>query len=339
MSDPILYYVTLLVVYGAVYAIACAGLSLQFAVTGVANFAYIIFQAAGAYTAAILTLGPASSTGFQHYVGGAHWPFPLPMIAAMVVGAVMSGFVAFLGIRKLRSDYLAIVLLVCCLIATAVAEGNPGLVGGSTGLALVPQPLLFLFHNDSQSLGYRLLYTAIALVLCVACYVVVHRVTESPYGRRLRALRENEAAAESQGISVFRSHLVVLMVGGAMAGLSGAILVEFVSAWAPSSWLYPETFVFFIALIAGGLGNNWGALLGAILLPLAIGEGVRYLPTFSSPTFTVALQWIVIGAIPLFFMWFRPQGIIPERRRRFKRGWLPEWPGSPAALRPDRSGS
>lgn len=324
MNDPILYYVTLLVVYGTVYAIACAGLSLQFAVTGVVNFAYIVFQAAGAYTAAIVTLGPASSFGFQHYIGGTHWPFPLPLVAAMVVGAVMSGFVAFIGIRNLRADYLAIALLVCSLIATEVAEGNRGLVNGATGLALIPQPLLGLFHNNPQSLSWRLVYTGIALLLCVGCYVVVHRITESPYGRRLRALRENEPAAQAQGISPFRSQLVVLVVGGAMAGLSGGILVEFIGAWAPSSWLYPETFVFFVALIIGGLGNNWGALLGAVLLPLAIGEGVRYLPQFGSATLTVALQWIVIGALPLVFMWFRPQGIIPERRRTVNKSWLPE---------------
>lgn len=320
MSNPIIYYVTLLTVYGAVYAMACAGLSLEFGVTGVINFGYIIFQAAGAYTAAVLTLGPSSSSGFQHYVGGAHWPFPLPLIAAAVVGAALSAVVALLGIRRLRSDYLAIVLLVASLIATTVATNATTLVGGAAGLALVPHPLVYLFGNDAQGVGYNVAFAIGASLLAAACLVVVHRITESPYGRRLRALRENELAAAAQGISTFRMHLVVVTVGGAMAGLSGGILVQYISAWAPSGWFYPETFVFFTALIVGGMANNWGALLGAILVPLGIGEGVRYLPTIGSATLTVALQWIVIGLLPLVIFWFRPQGIIPERRRRFAGG-------------------
>jgi branched-chain amino acid transport system permease protein len=318
--NPVVYYVTLLAVYGAVYAMACAGLSLEFGITGVINFGYIIFQAAGAYTAAILTLGPSSPSDFQHYVGGSNWPFPLPLVAAAVVGAVLSAGVALLGIRRLRSDYLAIVLLVASLIATTVATNATSLVGGDAGLALVPHPLVWLFGNNAQSVGYNLAYAIGTAVLAALCLVVVHRITESPYGRRLRALRENEFAAAAQGISSFRTHLVVVMVGGAMAGLSGGLLVQYISAWAPSGWLYPETFVFFTALIVGGMANNWGALLGAILVPLGIGEGVRYLPTIGSATLTVALQWIVIGLLPLFIFWFRPQGIIPERRRRFVGG-------------------
>jgi len=317
VSNPIIYYVTLLAVYGAVYAMACAGLSLEFGVTGVINFGYIIFQAAGAYTAAVLTLGPSSSSDFQHYIGGARWPFPLPLIAAAVVGAALSAGVAVLGIRRLRSDYLAIVLLVASLIATTVATNATRLVGGAAGLALVPHPLVSLFNNNAQGVGYNVAFAVGAAVLAALCLLIVHRITESPYGRRLRALRENELAAEAQGISTFRMHLVVVMVGGAMAGLSGGILVQYISAWAPSGWFYPETFVFFTALIVGGMANNWGALLGAILVPLGIGEGVRYLPTIGSATLTTALQWIVIGLLPLVIFWFRPQGIIPERRRRF----------------------
>lgn len=317
MSNPTVYYVSLLTVYGGVYAMACGGLSLEFGVTGVINFGYIIFQAAGAYTAAILTLGPSSPSDFQHYFGGAHLPFPLPLVAAAVVGAVLSAGVALLGIRRLRSDYLAIVLLVASLIATTIATNATSLVGGAAGLALVPHPLVWLFGNNASGNGYNLAFAGGVVVLAAVCFVVVHRVTESPYGRRLRALRENEFAAAAQGISAFRSQLVVLMVGGAMAGLSGGILVQYIGAWAPSGWLYPETFVFFTALIVGGMANNWGALLGAILVPLGIGEGVRYLPSIGSATLTVALQWIVIGLLPLVIFWFRPQGIIPERRRRF----------------------
>lgn len=318
MSNAFVYYLTLIVVYAAVDAMACAGLSLEFGVTGVINFSYIVFQAAGAYTAAVLTLGPETATSFQRYVGGATWPFPVPLLAAAVVGALLSGVVAVIGIRRLRSDYLAIVLLVASLIATTIATNQANLVGGAAGLSLVPHPLVAMFGNNAEGTSYNLFYAGLATVLCVLCYVVVHRITESPYGRRLRALRENEPAAMAQGLSPFRMQLVVLMVGGAMAGLSGGLLVQYVSAWAPSGWFYPETFVLFTALIIGGLGNNWGALLGAVVVPVGIGEGTHYLPQIGSPTLMVALQWIVIGILPLVFLWFRPQGLIPERRRIFR---------------------
>jgi len=315
--NVVIFYVTLILVYFAVDAMACAGLSLEFGVTGVVNFAYIVFQAAGAYTAAVLTLGPASPSGFQQYIGGAHWPFPLPLIAAAVVGALLSLVVAVLGVRRLRTDYLAIVLLVAALIATTVATNQDGLVGGAAGLALVPHPLVALFGNKAAGLSYNVFFAGFSLLLCALCFLIVHRVTDSPFGRRLRALRENEVAAMAQGFSPFRLQASVLMVGGAMAGLSGGVLVEYVTAWAPSGWLYPETFVLFTALIVGGLGNNWGALVGALVVPTGIGEGIQYLPHFGSPTLTVSVQWIVIGLLPLLFLWFRPQGLIPERHRRF----------------------
>lgn len=317
MSTALVYYGSLLLVYGAVYGIACAGLNLQFGVTGVVNFAYIIFQAAGAYTAAVLTLGPSSPVSFQHYVGGATLPFPIPLIAAAAVGALLALGVGLLGIRRLRSDYLAIVLLAASLIATAVATNQDGLVGGAAGLALVPKPLGSLFGGIVTNESYNLFFSLLAAVLCAVSYVIVHRITESPYGRRCRALRDNEPAAMALGVSPFRHQAGVLLVGGALAGLSGALLVEYISAWAPSGWLYPETFVFFTALIVGGTGSNWGALVGAIVVPLGIGEGARYLPQFGSPELMVSLQWIVIGLLPLIFLWFRPQGLIPERRRVF----------------------
>jgi len=83
------FYISTVLIYLGVDVIACWGLNLQFGVAGLVNFAFIIFQAAGAYTAAVLTLGPATKGGFQQYVGGAHWPFPLPILAAGLVGAAL----------------------------------------------------------------------------------------------------------------------------------------------------------------------------------------------------------------------------------------------------------
>jgi branched-chain amino acid transport system permease protein len=116
------------------------------------------------------------------------------------------------------------------------------------------------------------------------------------------------------GLDVNRLRMLVFVVGGAIAALSGAVLVGFISAWSPDAWLYPETFAFFTAVMVGGLGNNLGALIGAVLVPTLLLEGVTLLPTFANPTVSLGLQWVIIGVVIIAFLWFRPQGIVPERK-------------------------
>jgi branched-chain amino acid transport system permease protein len=145
----------------------------------------------------------------------------------------------------------------------------------------------------------------------------VHIVTSSPLGRTLRAIRDNEQAAAALGKNVTGLRMLAFVLGGVIAGVSGAILVEFISAWSPGSWLYPETFVYFTAVIVGGSGNNLGVMVGALLVPVAFLEATRFVPQFGPPGFIDALQWIIVGVLALVFLWFWPRGVIPERRRRF----------------------
>jgi branched-chain amino acid transport system permease protein len=145
----------------------------------------------------------------------------------------------------------------------------------------------------------------------------VHIVTSSPLGRTLRAVRDNEQAAAALGKNVTGLRMLAFILGGVIAGISGAVLVEFISAWSPGSWLYPETFVYFTAVIVGGSGNNLGVMVGALLVPVAFLEATRFLPQFGPPGLIDALQRIVVGALALIFLWFWPRGVIPERRRRF----------------------
>lgn len=316
MSAATQYYIVTILVYVFVNMIAAWGLDLQFGVTGVLNFAFIVFQAIGAYTAAVLSLGPASASGgFQQYVGGAHLPFPLPIIGALVAGALASGVVGLITLRRLRSDYQAMVMLVVSVIATAVAESEIGLVNGSAGLSLIPNPVVGLtsLSRQTQNWVFVGLCGAVTLIVGAIMYALVY----SPYGRVLRAVRENEAAIEALGRSSIRARLHVFVIGGALAALSGALLAEFVGAWAPSGWLYPETFVFFTAVIVGGRGSVIGVAVGAALIGVGVQQAVQYLPIGSDPTVLASLEWIITGALTLAFLWVRPQGLIPERRRRF----------------------
>ncbi|MCU1495118.1 MAG: hypothetical protein JWO62_2882 [Acidimicrobiaceae bacterium] len=318
MSTAMQFYVSNLLVYLGVDVMACLGLNLQFGVAGIVNFAFIIFQAAGAYTAAVLTLGSSSAGGgFQSYIGGARLPFPVPFLAAAVVGGLLSLLVGLVALRKLRTDYQAMVMLVISLIATTVATNATGLVNGSNGLATIPKPLQSVL--GLSLVGYQWVYVAITFAFCALVWVGVHRITSSPLGRTLRAVRDNEAAAGALGKNVTVLRLVAFVTGGAIAGLSGAILVQFISAWSPGSWLFPESFVYFAALIVGGSGNNVGAAVGALLVPVAFLESTRYIPQFGYPGLVDALQWVVVGLLTLTVMWFRPKGVFPERPGRFAR--------------------
>src|ERR1019366_2904387 len=93
--------------------------------------------------------------------------------------------------------------------------------------------------------------------------------------------------------------------------------VGFINLWDPAAWGYAESIVLFAAVIIGGLGNHKGAILGAILVPLGFLEASRYIPdTFGRPGLVPALQWVAVGLVIVLFLWFRPQGLVPERRRR-----------------------
>src|SRR5665213_1352559 len=134
------YYISSLAVYWIIGSIAGLGLNLQFGAAGILNFAFIIFQAMGAYVAALLTLGPDTSFGgFQQYIFGARLPFPLPVLGGVLAAGLLSLIIGAVGLRKLRRDYQAMVMLVISVIATTVATGDRGLVNGTAGLALVPR--------------------------------------------------------------------------------------------------------------------------------------------------------------------------------------------------------
>jgi branched-chain amino acid transport system permease protein len=309
------YYITTLLVYAGVDAIACLGLSQQFGIGGVTNFGFIIFQAAGAYAASVLSLPPDSANGaFQSYVGGLNLPFPFPWIGAAIVGGLLAvPFASILG-RRLRGDFAAVGLLVTAVMFNLLVTNYRPLLNGAAGLSLVPAPLQDTINP--QSVNYQWAYGIVAVVLAFVTYRFVRRITDSPYGRTLRAMRDNDVVADSLGKNLRSLRTSSLVIGGAIAGLSGGVLVGFINLWDPQAWGYAETVVLFAAVIIGGLGNHRGAVLGAILVPVAFEEATRYIPPVPNhPDLIPALQWVVIGVLIVLFLWFRPQGILPERRR------------------------
>ncbi|MDR0344377.1 MAG: branched-chain amino acid ABC transporter permease [Nocardiopsaceae bacterium] len=309
------YYLLTMCVYVVVGIVACWGLNLQFGEAGVLNFAYIVFVAAGAYTTSLLSLGPHTSASYQHYFWGTTLPWPLPWLAAGVVGGVLGLLVGLLVLRRLRGDYQAMVLLVVSMMCTYLVSADPGLLNGGIGLSDIPAPYKNLLHTGQ--VGYEVFYLGLSILAALVVFEALRRLNASPLGRTLRAVRENEQAAEAIGYNIAAMKLLVMVIGGAVAAVAGAIEVEFIGAWAPAGWTYPETFGLFAAVIVGGRGNLGGVAVGAFLVQGLFLEGTVLLPHIGSPQVIGAIQWMSLAALILLFLWFRPQGVIPERRRRF----------------------
>ena len=136
------FYVSTLLVYFAIDLLCAWSLNLQYGYAGVINFAFIVFQAAGAYAASVVVLG--SDTGinsYQTYILGAQVPFPLPLVAAALAGAFLSGVIGLFALRRIRRDYQAAVMLIVSLILYQVVSADIHLFNGSNGLTGVAHPL------------------------------------------------------------------------------------------------------------------------------------------------------------------------------------------------------
>jgi len=187
--------------------------------------------------------------------------------------------------------------------------------GGDNGLRGIPGPDLF-----GLSLADSTRYYYFVAVIVLLAFAAVLRMNDSPFGAVLRAIRENEYTAAACGKDVFRLRIMAMMIGGVIAAVGGALFFEFINTVQPSEWNVPETFVIFAALIVGGRGNNWGAVLGAILVPVGFLEGSRLLPqSWINPNLVDPLRWIIIGLVLILVLYLRPQGIIPERKARFPK--------------------
>lgn len=315
------YYIATLTVYFGVNVLSALSLNLQFGFAGVVNFGYIIFQAVGAYIAAVVVLGPSSA--FQQYVFGARLPFGVALLLATVAGALLSLVIGLFSLRNIRRDYQAAILLIISLIATQVVQGYVPLFNGSNGITGVPRPLSSLPLSLQQ---YQWAYAGWVLLVAVCAYAVVTWLSRSPWGRALRAMRDQEDAAAAIGLNVTALRLQVFVIGGALAGLSGGLLVEYIGAWSPDAWGYAETFVIFTALFVGGIGNYRGAVLGVLLVPIIFLELPRFLPQVGYPGLMDSIEWIAIGAVWMLCLYARPQGIVPERRNRAPRARAVEPP-------------
>lgn len=307
------YYVTLLIVFFVVYAMSALSLNMQFGQGGIINFAFIVFQSAGAYACAITSLG-SKANGFQlgqTYFWGTSLPFPLPFLVGGVVGGLLALVLGPATLRKMRRDYQAATMIVIAIIANQLVVNTQSFLNGDAGLSGINPPLSS--HLPSNPNTYSWIYAGWALFVCLGVYLFSRRLGQSPLGRTLRAIRDDEDAAAGVGKNPWGTRMIVFVIGGVIAGLSGALLIEFISAWSPSAWGYQESFVILVAVILGGTGNERGSLVGAFIVGIVLTQAPTFLPAFGYPGLIDSLDWVILGVVWIVMLWLRPSGLIPER--------------------------
>jgi len=307
-----------LLVYFGTDVIAAWGLNLQYGVAGVLNFGYIAAVAIGAYMFGALTLGPDSGNGgYQSYIIGLHLTPALGFLGAALSGCIFGGVIGLLGMRRLRPDYQAIVLLVVAVVALTVVQADTGLFNGNSGLSLIPNPV----GLTGPATGNGWFYVAIVFGACIVCYRVLRRFTDGPLGRSLRALRDDDVAAAAIGKNVVALRILVQIVGGGFGALAGALLVGFIGAWSPSAWQFAESLSLLTAIIVGGYANNVGVIAGALLVPVIFQQATQYVPGLASNAeLATDIGWMATAVLTIGFIWWRPGGIIAERRPRYGSG-------------------
>jgi branched-chain amino acid transport system permease protein len=314
-----------LLVYFATDLLGAWGLNLEYGVAGVLNFGYIAIVAFGAYAYGVLTLpNPATNGNFEKYVLGLHLEPALAFVIVVAAGCIFGGLIGLVGRHRLRPDYQAIMLLVVSAVALAFSEADTSIVNGNPGLSLLPNPL----GTTGPTAGNGWVYVAILFGICVVSYFVLRRFSDGPLGRSLRAVRDDPDAALAIGKNVIGLRLLVQVVGGGFGALAGALLAAFIGAWAPSAWQFAETLSLLTAVIVGGVASNYGVVAGVVLVPVILQQLSQYVPGLNTrPQLAADIGWMVTSALTIVFIWFRPTGIIPDRRPRYGLGRR-SWPWS-----------
>jgi branched-chain amino acid transport system permease protein len=272
-------------------------LNLIWGLAGMVNLGLAGFYAVGAYASALLAVRW-------------HWPVPLAWAAATLVSAALGSVVALITAR-LRGDYLAIVTLGFAEVVRLIASNEIWLTGGTDGISGIPGP----GHGTLSPLGANILWFCLVwLVVALAGYGLA-RLSAAPFGRVLRAIRDDETVAQVAGKRTLSCKVQAFTVGAGVLGLAGALYAHYNAYVAPDDFAPLVTIYIVLALTAGGTGNMAGAVLGAVLV-VALTEGTRFLGAAIpglSPVQIASLREGTIGAALILVLLLRPQGMLPER--------------------------
>ena len=287
---------SIVVCFSAILALA---LNLQWGLGGMVNFGLAGFYALGAYSCALLML----KGGFNTFFGA---------LGAMAIVGVVSGVIAFATLRVTEEDYFAIVTLGVGEMLRLVALNEDWLTRGALGITGIPRPLNDLI--DPPRYPYFML--GLCVLVLMACIWFLNRLARSPFGRVVRAVREDDVVAATLGKNVLWARVRIFAIGGALMGLAGSLHAFYYQYIDPTQFSNIVIAYAFMAVIAGGRGAHLGTVAGAAVVMLLL-EGSRFakdlLPGLESDQLA-AIRIIMIGVGLILLLIYRPQGFLREYR-------------------------
>lgn len=300
-------YALFMGIFIGIYALLALGLNIQWGFAGLFNAGIAGFFAVGAYTSAVLT-----SPYAEGRLGGFELPFYVGWIGSMIAAALIAWPIGKICLR-FRSDYLAIATIGVAEIIRLVIKSEAELTNSARGITNIPRP-----YGDLPYVQSQMAYLGIVAIVLLVAYLMVERQFNAPWGRMMRAIRDNELAARAMGKNVEYRRLEAFIFGSALMGLGGALFAHFNRSITPEA-IDPmvATFLVWIMLILGGSGNSRGAILGAAVVWTI--WSVSEIATDQLPQeYAVKAKYIrlfLIGLMLQLVLRFRPEGLLPEPLR------------------------
>jgi len=341
VPSGILSYVVSFLIMASIFSVLTLGINIHWGYTGLFNIGIAGFFAIGAFTSALITL--AMPVGSAAIYTKQAFGLGLPFLVGVLGGGVVSGIIAFLigvPVLKLREDYLAIATIGIAEIIRLIFQSERWLANGPQPLRGIPRPLYCLFQQPPCSwlpqsvqgwleplkpIDYNYLYLVIVVLFVVFIYLAIERAIRSPWGRVLRAIREDETSTAMTGKNIFSYRMQSLVLGAVIMGIGGGLYAHFMVSidYAHFTPLY-STFIIWVMLMLGGSGNNRGAILGAFLI-WAVWVGSTFLTDAIKPILEAIdpklparspyIRYLLIAVILEVILLFRPQGIWGEEKK------------------------
>jgi len=285
-------YVAHYLVMVGIYTILAVSLNLLVGYAGIFSLAHAAVYGIGAYASALVAL--KLGLGFW---GG--------LIVAAVAGACAA---ALVGIPSLRvaGDYYIVASFGLQVVILTVFMNWTDLTNGHAGLAGIPRPRVFGLVIDNP-----FKYVVLSLTLATLTYAICHRLTNSAFGRTLRAVREDEIAAQATGKNVVLVKIVITTISSALGALGGSLYAHYITYINPSSFTLEESIFIASLVILGGTERLAGPVVGAFIL-LAVPEALKFLAI--PDTVAAPMRQILYGALLILFMFVRPEGILGRAR-------------------------
>jgi branched-chain amino acid transport system permease protein len=305
MSNIFLFLAGVITLIG-IYSILTIAVNLHYGYAGLMSFGIVGFLAVGAYTYAILTVGPPVGEDVYHF--GFDFPWWVGLLGAGVVTAIFA-FIIGLPTLRVEGDYLLIVTFAFAEVIQKLLSNESWLTNGTRGFINIHQPYRDVITGHS----YQIFLAGLVVAIVVVFYLIAQHVGKSPFGRTLRAMRDNEPVALSTGKNVYFFKMRIFLLGAAMIGVAGAMYTWYMTIALPPLFGMEVSFAAWIALVIGGQGNNKGAIVGTIVL-LGSQQALKFIQlTPALAPMISAFQLIIEGLVLVLILRFWPAGLIPEK--------------------------